>query len=465
MKVGRHSDYTFKYNRQLGRHGWLRLTPAYSVKLVKGIIDDISGDSFILDPFSGTATTGLAAAERGLFAHCLDINPFLVWLGNAKCRHYPEAELEEMKSGVDEVLADWKTAANRDNWIPDIHNITRWWCGHTLKALAALRQAIVNRFGEPEENRVSALAWIAFCRLAIETSSAAFNHVSMSFHDEVTTYKMEQIESLYRKIADTIVKSARINPAGSACAYFSDSRKPACIDDIKYSHVITSPPYPNRISYIRELRPYMYWTKFLNTASEAGELDWRAIGGTWGVATSRLQGWESSGVELPESLKRVASKILETERKNALLMANYVWKYFHDMHLHFHGLRKGLRKGATLSYIVGNSSFYGVQVRTDELLQDSLKLLGFSNIKSHMVRKRNSKKELFEYCIFAAWKEGKASESGYSARSAFAASASGGRRQNHRPRGIQTLRPSHSGNLSGLPKSRVAGGDSGHNDS
>lgn len=413
MKVGQHSDYTFKYNRQLGRHGWLRLTPAYSVKLVKGIIDDIPADSFILDPFSGTATTGLVAAEHGLLAHCLDINPFLVWLGNAKCGRYPEAGLRELESGIEEALAEWKTTADRDNWIPDMHNITRWWCGRTLKALAALRQAIVNRFGEPGEDDVSALAWIAFCRLAIETSSAAFNHVSMSFHDEVTTYEMEQIESLYRKIADAIIKSAGTNPTGSACAYFADSREPVCMDGMEYSHVVTSPPYPNRISYIRELRPYMYWTKFLNTAREAGELDWSAIGGTWGVATSRLQGWEANGVELPKSLKRAASKILETEGKNALLMANYVWKYFHDMHLHFQCLQKGLRKGAVLSYIVGNSSFYGVQVHTDELLKDSLKLLGFSNIGSRTVRKRNSKKELFEYCVHATWKESRKLEPGH----------------------------------------------------
>jgi hypothetical protein len=34
LKVKQRSDYTFKYNQKLGRHGWLRLTPAYSVKLV-----------------------------------------------------------------------------------------------------------------------------------------------------------------------------------------------------------------------------------------------------------------------------------------------------------------------------------------------------------------------------------------------------------------------------------------------
>lgn len=84
-----------------------------------------------------------------------------------------------------------------------------------------------------------------------------------------------------------------------------------------------------------------------------------------------------------------------------MLMSNYVWKYFHDMHLHFQNLRNNLQPGATLAYVVGNSSFYGVQVDTEKLLQESLQSLGFTNVGSQVIRKRNSKKELFEYCIYA----------------------------------------------------------------
>ncbi len=404
MKIPQRSDYTFKYNKKLGRHGWLRLTPAYSVKLVTEIIDNIPKDSFILDPFSGTATTGVVAAENELSAHCFDINPFLVWLGNAKCRNYSKASLKKLRSGIEKSLFECKAIANEDNWLPDMHNITRWWCEHTLKVLAALRQALVNQFGEPVEDNVSTLAWIAFCRLIIETSSAAFNHISMSFSDEVTTFEIEQVESLYQEIVNAIVQSVSKDLVGSASVHYADSRKPVSINNVRYSHVVTSPPYPNRISYIRELRPYMYWTKFLDTAREAGELDWKAIGGTWGVATSRLKVWESDRIKLPKSLQVIVSQILETKEKNTLLMANYVWKYFHDMHLHLNSLRNNLEKGAVLSYIVGNSSFYGVQVPTEKLLEDSLRSLGFTNVGSKVIRKRNSKKELFEYCIYATWK-------------------------------------------------------------
>lgn len=405
MRVKQRSDYTFKYNRQLGRHGWLRLTPAYSVKLVKEIMAAIPRNSSILDPFSGTATTGLVAAEQGLSAHCLDINPFLVWLGNAKCQNYSRAELNELQSNVEKALAECKTIVEEDNWLPKIHNITRWWSEHTLKILAALRQALVNQFGEPRKDSASSLAWVAFCRLIIETSSAAFNHVSLSFHDETTTHEIRQIERLYREITRVIVESASPSLISITPVYCADSKESIPIYNMKFSHIITSPPYPNRVSYIRELRPYMYWMKFLDTAREAGELDWKAIGGTWGIATSRLKEWESTDLILPESVKITVSQILETGEKNAVLMANYVWKYFHDMHLHLQNLRNNLQEGAMLSYIVGNSSFYGVQVYTEKLLEESLRSLGFTNVGSATVRKRNSKKELFEYCVYATWRE------------------------------------------------------------
>jgi len=51
------ADYTFRFNSSLGRHGWLRLTPAYSVKLVKETLKGESPESLVFDPFSGTGTT------------------------------------------------------------------------------------------------------------------------------------------------------------------------------------------------------------------------------------------------------------------------------------------------------------------------------------------------------------------------------------------------------------------------
>ena len=56
-------DLTFKHNTNKGRHGWIRLTPAYSIALVEDILGGLSSHEkeYILDPFSGTGTTGLVS--------------------------------------------------------------------------------------------------------------------------------------------------------------------------------------------------------------------------------------------------------------------------------------------------------------------------------------------------------------------------------------------------------------------
>src|SRR5437773_1144189 len=85
------ADYTHKYNIKTGRHGWLRLTPAYSVRVVEELMDHTKDHLRVFDPFSGTATTALSAAYHGHTASTTDINPFLVWLGKAKTDHYSAA--------------------------------------------------------------------------------------------------------------------------------------------------------------------------------------------------------------------------------------------------------------------------------------------------------------------------------------------------------------------------------------
>lgn len=280
IDIERRTDYTFKYNTQFGRHGWLRLTPAYSVKLVRELIKkDCNADSVILDPFSGTATTGLVAAELGYKAVLFDINPFLIWLGNTKSYNFSAERLDSLNNDFQVCINN--ILVSDSFWNPPIHNIERWWHPETLIILSSIRKNLVEYFGEPNNEAYSNLVWIAFSRLIIETSSAAFNHVSMSFKEESIQYGYSQIKSLFGTIFSHIINSARQPIEGNATVLKGDSRNLSSYDKSFFDTVITSPPYPNRISYIRELRPYMYWSKFLHNGSDAGVLDWEAIGGTW----------------------------------------------------------------------------------------------------------------------------------------------------------------------------------------
>jgi hypothetical protein len=202
---------------------------------------------------------------------------------------------------------------------------------------------------------------------------------------------------------DHVAEAAVDNPSGSAEYIQSNARAaPLANWRNRVDLLITSPPYPNRMSYIRELRPYMYWLRFLSTGRQAGELDWEAIGGTWGVATSRLAEWVPANSFVPAGMAGILKKIRGAHNKSGKLLANYVHKYFEDMLEHLGAILPLLRRGATVHYIVGNSIFYGHMVSAEEFLAQQMAAVGLCDVRIVPIRKRNSKKGLLEFHVTGA---------------------------------------------------------------
>jgi DNA modification methylase len=402
------AELTFKHNRQQGRHGWLRLTPAYSVRLVEQILEEFAPHAdVVFDPFSGTGTTALCAAYRGKTGIATDINPFLVWLANAKARSYDEASIESFRHAAQLAAQSVSDAGASLADCPPLSNIERWWRPSALTFLLRLKAAI-----DAHEAGDSTLLKVAFCRTMMKLSNAAFNHQSMSFRsvdsaaardagalvDEAGSFAAQFLSDV-----EHVAEAALDNPSGSAEYIQSNARgAPLAKWRNRVDLLITSPPYPNRMSYIRELRPYMYWLRFLSTGRQAGELDWEAIGGTWGVATSRLTGWASSGGFVPLGMTGILKKIRCAHEKNGKLLANYVHKYFEDMFEHLAAMLPLLRRGATVHYIVGNSIFYGHMVSAEQFLAQQMAAVGLCDVRIVPIRKRNSKKGLLEFHVTGA---------------------------------------------------------------
>ncbi len=405
MTISQNSHLTFKANIGLSRHGWLRLTPAYAYSVVEDSLRDADCESIVLDPFAGTGTTGLVAAESGIRAIMLDINPFLVWLGRTKCRSYSEEEIEHARWIASEALGAAAICDGRGLRVPPMHRIERWWDPETLRGLASLKRALTQLSdGKAGDD----LLCIAFCRVMIQMSNAAFNHQSMSFQKSRTEQanlfaSMSKTDEVFGTFADevqSVLDSASSRLDGPVAVHLGDARKMGAVEDGAVDIIFTSPPYSNRMSYIRELRPYMYWLGYLSSGKQAGELDWETIGGTWGSATSRLSGWNATmPLPLGDEFESVLRRIAESDGRNAKLLANYVHKYFFDMLAHFQEAYRVLRSGGRATYIVGNSTFYGKTVPTEQWYARLLKHVGFERISVDVIRKRNSNKKLFEFSV------------------------------------------------------------------
>jgi hypothetical protein len=397
--LARHDHLTFRANVRRGRHGWLRLTPAYSVHLVGELLDAHAGPgdgARVLDPFCGTGTTALVCAERGLACETTDINPFLVWLAGAKTRRYAAADVDAFRMHAAQV-ARAMTRERGERWTPPIKNIERWWSDAPLAALGRGREAILR-----SESPVAArdLLDVAFCRASIDCADVSFAHQSMSFKKDRTALPASEVATRWAAAVDAVAVGAASDVARAAAIHHADARAlDAVLPRDRFTCVITSPPYPNRMSYVRELRPYMYWLGYLEDARAAGELDWKAIGGTWGCATSNVAKWSPPPASVVPHDGFDA--IVEAIRERSDVLGRYVAKYFHDARLHCESLARVVAPGGTVHYIVGNSKFYDVMLPVEAIYASLFEAAGFDGAEVRTIRKRTSKKELFEFVVSA----------------------------------------------------------------
>jgi hypothetical protein len=368
--------------------------------LVKQLLEEHGAHSqVVFDPFSGSGTTALCAAYRGNTGVATDINPFLIWLAQAKSAAYDPAAIKILNELAAAAAQSAASGCGPLAACPPLSNIERWWSPEALDFLRRLKAAVSTAESSSAESTGAAtLLGVAFCRTLMKLSNAAFNHQSMSFKAAGPSPGAGSFATRFLDDVAHVALSAADNPAGPATYLLGNARSGPAELRNRVDLLITSPPYPNRMSYIRELRPYMYWLGFLSTGRQAGELDWDAIGGTWGVATSRLADWTSRHPIAPE-LHRVLLQIRSAHLKNGPLLANYVHKYFDDMLEHLAAMVPLLRAGATAHYIVGNSIFYGHEVPAQQFLAQQMAAVGLYEVRVTALRKRNSKKGLVEFQV------------------------------------------------------------------
>ncbi|MGA2619540.1 MAG: hypothetical protein ABSF26_18170 [Thermoguttaceae bacterium] len=406
-KLGRRDHLTFKGNLRQTRYGWLRLTPAYSVHQVEVLLERLYKEAYVLDPFCGTGTTALVCAERGVPCDTTDINPFLVWLSSVKTQPYELPDIEAFLSASSQVTDAMRAMNGRHAWVPALHQIEKWWDAPTL-ALLGCAMAKITAFGESVTARALDLLKIAFCRTMMEHAHVSFGHQSMSFRKPRSTgaaplvlpgFEENPVMATWEVAVATIASAARRTITKRPRVLLMDARTLEGLEPACYSSVITSPPYPNRMSYVRELRPYMFWLGFLDGGRAAGDLDWKTIGGTWGCATSNLSKWRPDpDVTTPYGDFPV---ILRKIKDRSDILSRYVQKYFADMYLHCRVVIDLVKRGGMIHYIVGNSKFYDVLLPVEEIYAAMFEAVGFEDISVEATRKRTSKKELYEFVVSA----------------------------------------------------------------
>lgn len=403
------AEATFRNGASERFHRWFRLTPSFGPELVRKMLNDLgcSSHDMVLDPFAGAGTTMIECQMNGIESWGFEINPFLQFVGETSLNWEVEHGLANTTLG--RVIKRFSrvvnvvTLENLDRFglhLPKIHNVFRWWRADVLQQLLSLKHSIEE---ETEPGALRDFFLLALAGVLVpDLTNVTLGRLQLHFIDR----SGEEIDVLgtfrrhARAMIDDIESAEQSKLARTSRILLMDSSNST--DDVlprPAKCVITSPPYPNRYSYVWNTRPHLYFFDILDDSRSAGELDLKTLGGTWGVATSVL----AKGVLKPEtaSVEKAVGPVVRRIRDQSNLMANYVLKYFNGLWRHLQDLEKHTSPDVRLAYVVGCSRIKGVFVETDVLLAKLFEGLRYDVISVERFRRRHSGKNLHEGIVYA----------------------------------------------------------------
>ena len=77
----------FKENKYSPIHSWFSYTEGYSHQFVKEILEENPKATYVVDPFTGSSTTGVETVLSGKSFQGYDTNPVMKLIGEGKTYH------------------------------------------------------------------------------------------------------------------------------------------------------------------------------------------------------------------------------------------------------------------------------------------------------------------------------------------------------------------------------------------
>ena len=359
------------------RHGKSRQATRYSVhglheykgkfnpQVVRALLNilGVTPGQRVLDPFCGSGTTLVECAHMGVLGHGVDVNPFAVFIANAKLQALvtPADDLWAILRRLSVSLRrtkTWRTSI-ADN--PRSLYLRSWFDQKTLQTIEIIRVKI--------ENIAETVAPVF---LAIASNLLR----DYSFQDP----KDLRIRRRRSPLPDTSLPEAFMAACAQAIERIEATQAilgtdlspvPAVLCDVTalasakpptlFDAAITSPPYAMALPYIDTQRLSLVWLDLLEP-NRISYLEAELIGSREFRGSSRrtqLSALEKNEDRLPEAEVTFCRRLLEAldERDGFRRQAvpTLLYRYFASMQRGFRAIRSVMRPRAPFALIVGHN--------------------------------------------------------------------------------------------------------------
>jgi len=391
-------------------HDWYRFVLSFPPHLVRDYISNLglAEGNVLLDPFCGCGTTLVEGKMRNIVTIGVEANAFAHFATSVKIKWNIDSEqlLRDAKH-----IADLTRGLLLKNGIDDENPFERIPTGLTLRGLNSDQERLLlsdSISPLPLHKTLTLLEVIkqhdthpAFGHMLLALAKTlVFKTSNLRFGPEVGLGEIKDDVSVVLpwleevgRICEDLTEPLYSNTTRSE-ALFGDARSMEdLVKERSVDAVITSPPYPNEKDYTRTTRLESVVLGFINSKEEL-----RALKKTLIRSNTRNVYKVDDDDKFITTHPRIQTIADDIEKRRIELgkdsgfekLYGRVTKlYFGGMARHLSQLRKVLKPGAKLAYVVGDqASYLRIMIRTGELVAEIAEALGYRHLKTDLFRTR-----------------------------------------------------------------------------
>lgn len=376
-----------QFNANIYNHGLHQYPARFIPQLVRKIMKTFAAEnSCVLDIFSGSGTTVLECKYMGIKkSYGIELNPFAIFMTKIKLQDLDE-ELPISK------LSEIEKLFFKDNYnypIVSFKNINFWYSEKVISSLSKLFDII----SKISDEKIRNFYLLIFCEVSRKTSF--LDHTGFKMYRSQTKIKNNFDPNVWNEFLKTANRNLLLLKNNNELIKDNKTKQILIHGDSRIIHseipehsidlILTSPPYGDSkttVAYGQYSRLPWQW---LSQKDDIIQLDRNLLGGN-------PQNINKTILNLSLKLKE---QVTEIECVDNSKRVNDVISFYNDLYSTLKSATYYLKKGGYFILVTGNRTVKRVYLRTDIIITELAKTLGYSTEKIYsrnIINKRMASK-------------------------------------------------------------------------
>ena len=363
-------NYSDDLNKPFQR--WYRYKEGFSVELVEQLIREYSKhkEGIILDPFSGSGSTLLAANDMGYSGVGFEVNPFSFFLSKCKLEKYTKEIIEQFKKEYEKILHNAEEA-DEAYVLPKLSISEKVFADEIEKYYMNIGMLIEKCKADEKIINLLKLGWLA-CLEPLCNYRKAGNGLKIKKYVKPRVITVDDARVMfleeYQNVYIDLLKSKSIGDAtiyNETCLHMAKQIKPESVEGI-----IFSPPYANCFDYTEIYKLELWFGKFVSEYADLKKLRNASL-------HSHLNG--DLNIEVKAKSETLTKLLIELQEKELWdkKIPKMLQLYYDDMFKVLDESYASLVDQGFCCIVVGNSAYGGIVFPADLILAEYAEKIGF----------------------------------------------------------------------------------------